>query len=37
MKADVEEFNLPPTTSGQYVIQFTPTKDNCAIGGIEIN
>jgi hypothetical protein len=36
MKADVEEFNLPSTASGQYVIQFTPTKDNCTIGGIEI-
>jgi hypothetical protein len=36
MKADVETFTENANAQGQFVIQFTPTKDNCAIGGIEI-
>jgi hypothetical protein len=36
MKAVVEQFNEPANAQGQFVIQFMATKDNCAIGGIEI-
>jgi hypothetical protein len=36
-KADVESFTATANASGQFVIQFTATKDNCAIGGVEID
>src|SRR5450432_3989056 len=36
MKAVVETFSLAANGTGQYVIQFTPTKDNCALGGLEV-
>ena len=36
MKAVVETFSLAANATGQYVIQFTPTKDNCALGGLEV-
>jgi hypothetical protein len=35
-KAVVEQFTVAPDAQGHYVVQFTPTKDNCALGGIEI-
>ena len=30
------QFTVAANATGQFVIQFTATKDNCAIGGIEI-
>jgi hypothetical protein len=36
MKADVEQFTQTANAQGQFIIQFTATKDNCAIAGIEI-
>jgi hypothetical protein len=36
MKAVIEQFTVAPDAQGQYVVQFTPTKDNCALGGLEI-
>jgi hypothetical protein len=36
MKAVVEQFSIAANGTGQYVIQFTPTKDNCSLGGLEV-
>jgi hypothetical protein len=36
MKAVVEQFTVPPNAQGQYVVQVTPVKDNCALGGLEL-
>jgi hypothetical protein len=36
MKAVVEQFTEAANAQGQYVVGFTPTKDNCALGGLEI-
>ncbi|HWX54029.1 MAG TPA: malectin domain-containing carbohydrate-binding protein [Verrucomicrobiae bacterium] len=35
-KAIVEQFTVNANSSGQYVIQFTPVKDNSLVSGIEI-
>jgi hypothetical protein len=35
-KAVVQQFTAAANASGQYVLQFTPTKDNALISGIEI-
>jgi hypothetical protein len=36
MKADIEQFSVAANASGQFVILFEATKDNCQIGGIEV-
>jgi beta-glucanase (GH16 family) len=35
-KAVIEQFTVNANTSGQYVIKFTPVKDNSLVSGIEI-
>ena len=35
-KAVIEQFMVNANTSGQYVIKFTPVKDNSLVSGIEI-
>src|SRR5258708_38085590 len=35
-KAVIEQFTVNANSSGQYVIQFTPVKDNSLVSGIEI-
>ena len=35
-KAIIEQFTVNANSSGQYVIQFTPVKDNSLISGIEV-
>jgi hypothetical protein len=35
-KAVIEQFTANANTSGQYVITFTPVKDNSLVSGIEV-
>jgi len=35
-KAIVQQFNANANANGQFVLQFTPTKDNALVSGIEI-